>query len=381
MKKRVGLLLLIICIMMSGCSSNIKDAAKIEETAIYIETPLFITNGMVEFGRTDPTGELFPIKSWELVETNADIARIEFVEPDEVNIPEGYTSSKFKYKDLSKYSNLAFYFTTNKVEHKYDYHFTCEFKAKFKVEFYEDELQDRMKKNYHLLTNKNYVVFNMFDYYNGTIQEYTINLEEEKYKNATDKEIIIEWLNYIKQKTFTQLVQVDSEFTEIAEHIRENFTSDSTYDKAHAIYSWIADNIKFDNTRLEIFNQKADEIDYEKELNNYFSIEKTLEHKKGTCGDFAYLFDALATYHGLTSWIYTGKSSYGTEESFHSWNVVPDHVNNQIILIDSGFGTTDRKNNFVSINSMEHPDIKFLKEHFIWNEDMNEYTTFTVDLQ
>jgi hypothetical protein len=378
MKKLSSLLIIVILLMSSlvGCSKA-DSIEKDNEVGFYLETPVFITNGITQFDILDEGEMLLPIKNWEVVETNSDKVELELVKPINTEDLKKIKDNKFKYNNLEKYSLVKYKFKTDKIEQKYSSYFTTEFWGKFKLEFYEDELKDDFKNqienNNVLASRKKLIGYRFLDYYSGDYATYSTDMskEKEKFKNKDEKYIIAENLNGIEDDLYNKFIKNNSEFEKVAKEISKNFKSQSDEDKAHAIYEYITKNIKWDKTRLDNFN-----LDGNKEnIKKYFSINKVLETKTGTCIDLVYLFNALAKYHNLNVGINIGRSVYGDEQSFHAWNVVAAE-NDKVIFIDSTFGIKDFENNFIVVNKGMYLDVEFFKEHLVWNKETKSYTPF-----
>lgn len=166
----------------------------------------------------------------------------------------------------------------------------------------------------------------------------------------------------------------------LAEQISKDFKGDA--EKARAIFTWIATNIKYDlaafgvNERPAAFSFKTQE---EKEAKQKkFKEElavKTLKSKKGVCQGYATLFLVVADKVGLQSEIVTGTSKSHPAHigkapgaSDHAWNVVK--IDNQWKLLDATWGAgtvTGAKPEFVfKFNDkyfFTEPDVFFLN-HF-----------------
>ncbi|WP_166926468.1 transglutaminase domain-containing protein [Flavobacterium poyangense] len=142
----------------------------------------------------------------------------------------------------------------------------------------------------------------------------------QKY-NAVDAVV----LKYPKQFSSTE---------KLAERIEKDFTSD--YDKARAIYSWIAFNISYDLATY-LNPPKARGFSYSTELEkqqkiqlqNDKDLQKVFKSKKAVCEGFTLLYRHLATLVGLKCEIVRGDSKtrlndIGRENttSNHAWNMV-----------------------------------------------------------
>lgn len=120
----------------------------------------------------------------------------------------------------------------------------------------------------------------------------------------------------------------------LAERIQKDFTSE--HDKARAIYSWIALNIKYDYA-LFLKPQKVQGFTYSSESEKQRKIQdlkdkliqKTFKSQKGVCEGFTALYQHLAELTGLKSEIIEGDSKIGLADigrkntfANHAWNIV-----------------------------------------------------------
>lgn len=165
-----------------------------------------------------------------------------------------------------------------------------------------------------------------------------------------------------------------------AEQVSKDFKSDD--EKARAIFTWIAINIKYDlpaygvNERPVAFSFRTQE---EKEAKQKQFKEdlaaKTLKSKKGVCQGYATLFAIVAEKVGLEAEIVPGTSKShpmhigkGPGANDHAWNVVK--INNEWKLVDVTWGAgtvTGAKPEFVFKFNDKYfftdPDVFFLN-HF-----------------
>jgi hypothetical protein len=120
----------------------------------------------------------------------------------------------------------------------------------------------------------------------------------------------------------------------LADRIEKDFDSD--YDRARAIYSWIAFNIKYDyNTYLNppkvqgfSYSSEAEKQRKIKQLNDNL-IQKTFISKKAVCEGFTALYQHLASSMGIKCEIVRGDSKISVRDigrkttySNHAWNMV-----------------------------------------------------------
>ncbi|WP_163399181.1 transglutaminase domain-containing protein [Flavobacterium fluviatile] len=121
---------------------------------------------------------------------------------------------------------------------------------------------------------------------------------------------------------------------ELAEKIDKDFNSD--YDKARAIYSWIAFNIKYDYAAFLnppqamrfSYRNEAEKKRKIQEFNNQI-LQKTFRSKKAVCEGFTLLFKHLTALVGIKSEIIRGDSKTRLADigrkntsSNHAWNIV-----------------------------------------------------------
>jgi hypothetical protein len=96
----------------------------------------------------------------------------------------------------------------------------------------------------------------------------------------------------------------------IAKYINANFKTEN--DKIRAVFYWTSSNISYDVKNMFVVNY--DETPQTR-------IPKTLETKKGICGDYAAIFNELATLVGIKSVIISGytKQNGKVDSLSHAW--------------------------------------------------------------
>ncbi|HWS60060.1 MAG TPA: transglutaminase domain-containing protein [Flavobacterium sp.] len=96
----------------------------------------------------------------------------------------------------------------------------------------------------------------------------------------------------------------------IAKYINANFKTEN--DKIRAVFYWTSSNISYDVKNMFVVNY--DETPQTR-------IPKTLETKKGICGDYAAIFNELATLVGIKSVIISGytKQNGKIDSLSHAW--------------------------------------------------------------
>lgn len=121
---------------------------------------------------------------------------------------------------------------------------------------------------------------------------------------------------------------------ELAKRIDKDFNSD--YDKARAIYSWMAFNIKYDYNaflnppRTQSFSYRT-EAEKERKIQglNDDMLEKAFKSQRAVCEGFTLLYQHLASLVGIKSEIVRGDSKTRLADigrknttSNHAWNTV-----------------------------------------------------------
>ena len=168
----------------------------------------------------------------------------------------------------------------------------------------------------------------------------------------------------------------------LAAQINQDFKNED--EKARAIFTWIALNIKYDlNKYKSQRNNPATAFSYRTEEEKNFKLQKfridlaneTLRSKKGVCQGYAALFHTLCDLTGLKSMDITGTSkSHPTAigklptESDHAWNAVKIGDNWKFIDVTWASGAvSNQTGKFVSKFNDAYfftaPDIFFLN-HF-----------------
>ncbi|KAF2334924.1 transglutaminase [Flavobacterium daemonense] len=120
----------------------------------------------------------------------------------------------------------------------------------------------------------------------------------------------------------------------LAERIEDDFDSD--YERARAIYSWMAFNIKYDfnvflhppKTQGFSYSSEAEKQRKIKQINDNL-IQKTFNSQKAVCEGFTALYQHLASLMGMKCEIIRGDSKISvrdigriTTSSNHAWNMV-----------------------------------------------------------
>lgn len=134
----------------------------------------------------------------------------------------------------------------------------------------------------------------------------------------------------------------------LAELVAKDFSSES--DKARAIFTWIATNVKYDYAAYGVnerpvaysFRTQDERIAKEKAMKQELA-QKTLKSKKGVCQGYSTLYMVVAEKAGLESVLIPGTSKTHPAHigkapgaSDHAWNAVK--IGNEWKLLDVTFG-------------------------------------------
>lgn len=134
----------------------------------------------------------------------------------------------------------------------------------------------------------------------------------------------------------------------LAEQINKDFTRDD--EKARAVFTWIATNIKYDYAAYGVnerpvaytFRTQEEKIAKEKAMKQELA-QKTLKSKKGVCQGYSTLYLVVAQKLGLECEIIPGTSKShpshigkGPGARDHAWNAVK--IGNEWKLLDTTFG-------------------------------------------
>ena len=217
------------------------------------------------------------------------------------------------------------------------------------------------------LASKAYEVINSNKYYAALNKEYEAFHDE--YKDVISKNIdsavesnkepksenVVESnrnvINLYNGVTLEQGIKSNEAINKKAKELTKNVKS--SREKAKRIYTWISENINYDDNKAENISEKTSEY-------KSGAIE-AFETRKGICFDYSCLYVAMAREAGLKVRIVTGEGFNGKEWGPHSWNEVYLPEKNQWITVDPTFGKAG--NYFDSKkNSESHRDGKIVGE-------------------
>lgn len=217
------------------------------------------------------------------------------------------------------------------------------------------------------LASKAYEVINSNKYYAALNKEYEAFHDE--YKDVISKNIdsavesnkepksenVVESnrnvINLYNGVTLEQGIKSNEAINKKAKELTKN--AKSSREKAKRIYTWISENINYDDNKAENISEKTS-------VYKSGAIE-AFETRKGICFDYSCLYVAMAREAGLKVRIVTGEGFNGKEWGPHSWNEVYLPEKNQWITVDPTFGKAG--NYFDSKkNSESHRDGKIVGE-------------------
>src|SRR5688572_26460471 len=124
-----------------------------------------------------------------------------------------------------------------------------------------------------------------------------------------------------------QLLHIPSNQTfstsDIAENVKQKFTTDR--DKVHAIYTWVASNIRYDTDSANVINMGLDPD---------AKVTAALRRRRGVCENYAAIFNEVCIKAGLTSFVIDGytKQNGFVDKTAHSWCAV--FIDNNWLLCD-----------------------------------------------
>lgn len=166
----------------------------------------------------------------------------------------------------------------------------------------------------------------------------------------------------------------------LADKIQEDFKSDS--EKARAVYTWIALNLKYDynaylnppRTQGFTYSTEAEKQRKIQQLNDKL-VEKAFTSKKAVCEGFTALYQHLASLTGLKCEIVRGDSKTSLRDigrkntsSNHAWNMVLVDKKWRLIDVTWGQGYYDSSkgrmvNDFNPVYFDTDPDYFFAKHY------------------
>ena len=217
------------------------------------------------------------------------------------------------------------------------------------------------------LTSKAYEVINSNKYYAALNKEYeafhneykdvisnNINSADESNKEPISEKVVESNRNVINLYngvTLEQGIKSNEAINKKAKELTKN--AKNSREKAKRIYTWISENINYDDNKAENISEKTSQY-------KSGAIE-AFETRKGICFDYSCLYVTMAREAGLKVRIVTGEGFNGKEWGPHSWNEVYLPEKNQWITVDPTFGKAG--NYFDSKkNSESHRDGKIVGE-------------------
>ncbi|MGV2802737.1 transglutaminase domain-containing protein [Clostridium perfringens] len=204
---------------------------------------------------------------------------------------------------------------------------------------------------YYAALNKEYEAFHneYKDVISKNIDSAVESNKEPKSENVVESNKNV--INLYNGVTLEQGIKSNEAINKKAKELTKN--AKSSREKAKRIYTWISENINYDDNKAENISEKTSEY-------KSGAIE-AFETRKGICFDYSCLYVAMAREVGLKVRIVTGEGFNGKEWGPHSWNEVYLPEKNQWITVDPTFGKAG--NYFDSKkNSESHRDGKIVGE-------------------
>ncbi|ELU5585947.1 transglutaminase domain-containing protein [Clostridium perfringens] len=204
---------------------------------------------------------------------------------------------------------------------------------------------------YYAALNKEYEAFHneYKDVISKNIDSAVESNKEPKSENMVESNKNV--INLYNGVTLEQGIKSNEAINKKAKELTKN--AKSSREKAKRIYTWISENINYDDNKAENISEKTSQY-------KSGAIE-AFETRKGICFDYSCLYVAMAREAGLKVRIVTGEGFNGKEWGPHSWNEVYLPEKNQWITVDPTFGKAG--NYFDSKkNSESHRDGKIVGE-------------------
>ncbi|WP_338851503.1 transglutaminase-like domain-containing protein [Clostridium perfringens] len=204
---------------------------------------------------------------------------------------------------------------------------------------------------YYAALNKEYEAFHneYKDVISKNIDSAIESNKEPKSENVVESNKNV--INLYNGVTLEQGIKSNEAINKKAKELTKNVKS--SREKAKRIYTWISENINYDDNKAENISEKTSQY-------KSGAIE-AFETRKGICFDYSCLYVAMAREAGLKVRIVTGEGFNGKEWGPHSWNEVYLPEKNQWITVDPTFGKAG--NYFDSKkNSESHRDGKIVGE-------------------
>ena len=204
---------------------------------------------------------------------------------------------------------------------------------------------------YYAALNKEYEAFHneYKDVISKNIDSAVESNKEPKSENVVESNKNV--INLYNGVTLEQGIKSNEAINKKAKELTKN--AKSSREKAKRIYTWISENINYDDNKAENISEKTSQY-------KSGAIE-AFETRKGICFDYSCLYVAMAREVGLKVRIVTGEGFNGKEWGPHSWNEVYLPEKNQWITVDPTFGKAG--NYFDSKkNSESHRDGKIVGE-------------------
>ncbi|MCX0397053.1 transglutaminase-like domain-containing protein [Clostridium perfringens] len=181
---------------------------------------------------------------------------------------------------------------------------------------------------YYAALNKEYEAFHdeYKDVISKNIDSAVESNKEPKSENVVESNRNV--INLYNGVTLEQGIKSNEAINKKAKELTKN--AKSSREKAKRIYTWISENINYDDNKAENISEKTSEY-------KSGAIE-AFETRKGICFDYSCLYVAMAREAGLKVRIVTGEGFNGKEWGPHSWNEVYLPEKNQWITVDPTFG-------------------------------------------
>ena len=180
--------------------------------------------------------------------------------------------------------------------------------------------------------------------------------EETSYQNIDSKVFLLKQTSQFNFDSLVLFVQL-------------NFKSDK--EKLRAIYTWIASNITYDQTRLKSYEFNALYGLKSLSSSNSQNPDTVFKYKKAVCEGYCLLLNKCCSACGIQSRLVFGptKSESGEvfDKIFHAWNVVKLEDKWQLLDVTWANGFVNEKNSYVKKFSDKYflaSPADFVKDHW-----------------
>ena len=366
LKKEFIILLIVVLMLMSGCSKSIElqnneidtvskginDKKLNEITSEYkqenIEYTIYIPDMVISkgFTVTYQYPAVIPIVDYEVLTSIGDYdIQVKEIDLSDESLAESKAkmSDAFKFDDMSKYKKIEITFNKPSPASFADSYVNF-FQGKLKVELDATEV----------IKEPDIRTF-------GTSITWISGLTDTGYywdyeSQLTSKEISDELLK-VRQAELDEFSETYGDvYTDHIKELDQLIRMGKTdYEKVKIIYDWMINKYQYAYIPAE-----AEEL--ENDLNGAVSnVVFLMENNSTRCGGFSAMFKLICDTYDISSVRVYGMSDDGNG---HTWNAVHDKEKNEFLYVDVTYGLSYPDDNLVYL-----PNEEFSKKHLVWEYD------------